>query len=75
MGNGDGTFQTAVPYSAGQGSLNSVAVADLNGDGIPDLAVANYAGDNGPIGVLLGKGDGTFQSVVNYSSGGVTLHR
>ena len=42
----------------------SVVVADLNGDGIPDLVVANrgrfhYYGDT--VSVLLGNGDGTFQ--------------
>jgi len=65
LGNGDGTFQTAVPYNTGQGSLSSVAVGDVNGDGKPDLVVANEG-----VGVLLGKGDGTFQQVVSYSSGG-----
>jgi hypothetical protein len=41
LGNGDGTFQ-AIPisYVAGAGPT-SVAVADLNGDGLPDLVVAN----------------------------------
>jgi hypothetical protein len=68
LGNGDGTFQTAVPHNVGQGDLDSVAVADVNGDGVPDLVVANEA--NSTVGVLLGKGDGTFQQVVNYSSGG-----
>jgi hypothetical protein len=39
-------------------------VADLNGDGIPDLAVAN-ANDN-YVSVLAGKGAGTFQDSLNY---------
>ena len=38
----------------------SVAVADLNGDNIPDLVVANSQ-DN-TVTILLGKGDGTFLS-------------
>ncbi|MFS8066702.1 MAG: FG-GAP repeat domain-containing protein, partial [Byssovorax sp.] len=36
----------------------SVAALDLNGDGEPDLAVANY--DDNTVSVLLNKGGGTF---------------
>ena len=52
-------------------------MADVNGDGKPDLMVANYCGtDNncsteGSAGVLLGNGDGTFQTAVTYGSGGL----
>src|SRR6266545_4092163 len=75
LGNGDGTFQSAVNYDAGLGP-SSVAVGDFNGDGKPDLAVAN-AGivtnftyyTNGSVSVLLGNGDGTFQPGVNYGGG------
>jgi hypothetical protein len=42
-------------------------VGDFNGDGKPDLAVANTSGGN--VSVLLGKGDGTFQAAVNYGAG------
>jgi len=52
-----------------------VAVADVNGDGNPDLLVANECADsscaNGSIGVLFGNGDGTFRPAVAYSTGGV----
>jgi Bacterial Ig-like domain (group 3)/FG-GAP-like repeat/FG-GAP repeat len=41
--------------------------ADLNGDGILDLAVASTAGS---VSILMGKGDGTFNSAVDYSTGG-----
>src|SRR3989442_1694874 len=58
LGNGDGTFQPAQTFGAGSGAV-SVAVGDVNGDGRPDLAVANnYSND---VSVLLGNGDGTFQ--------------
>ncbi len=75
LGNGDGTFQSAVNYDAGIGP-SSVAVGDFNGDGKPDLAVAN-AGmatnftyyTNGSVSVLLGNGDGTFQLKVDYGAG------
>jgi hypothetical protein len=39
FGNGDGTFLPKTQYEAGDATL-SVAAADLNGDGAPDLAVA-----------------------------------
>ena len=38
LGNGDGTFQTAVTYDSGGYHTASVAVADVNGDGKPDVA-------------------------------------
>ncbi len=65
LGNGDGTFQTAVSYTAGV-SPESVAVGDVNGDGKPDLVVGSSVG--GTVSVLLGNGDGTFQPAVNYST-------
>ena len=76
LGNGDGAFQSAVTYDSGGVGPRSVAVADVNGDGKPDLLVANdccVAGvpSFGTVGVLLGNGDGTFQTALTYSSGGV----
>jgi hypothetical protein len=59
LGNGDGTFQTAVSFQTGA-SAHSVAAADLNHDGNIDLVVADYVG--GVIQLLLGNGDGTFQA-------------
>jgi hypothetical protein len=75
LGNGDGTFQAAVGYGAGPGDAEFVAVADVNGDGKPDLAVANcsvnyYCNGRGSVSVLVGNGDGTFQAPVRQSSGG-----
>ncbi len=71
LGNGDGTFQTAVPYSTGGGNPNAVAIGDVNGDGKPDIVVANAAdqsGSAGSVSVLLSNGDGTFQAPVTYSA-------
>jgi FG-GAP-like repeat/Bacterial Ig-like domain (group 3)/FG-GAP repeat len=83
LGNGDGTFQPAVIYSSGGNGADSVAVADVNGDGKLDLLVANECATNingdcsvfnqngpGAVGVLLGNGDGTFQAPVSYDSSG-----
>jgi hypothetical protein len=77
LGNGDGTFEAAVSYDSGGDYPKSVAIADVNGDGIPDLVVANYEGASGSpegegvIGVLLGNGDGTFQTAVTFDPGGI----
>jgi len=68
LGNGDGTFQTAVSYDPGGTGAQSVAVADVNGDGKPDLVVAIFYYNT--VAVLLGNGDGTFQAATTYGSGG-----
>ena len=71
LGKGDGTFGSAASYSVGAYPF-AMAVGDFNGDGKLDLAVVNNNGTlntRGSVSVLLGKGDGTFRSAVNYSVG------
>jgi hypothetical protein len=69
-------FASAVSYFSGGNGANSVAIADVNGDGVPDLVVTNWCAytactDPATIGVLLGKGDGTFPTLNTYPSGGL----
>lgn len=75
LGNGDGTFQSAVSYSTGGAEAYSLVVADVNGDSKPDLLVVEECSSssscsNGLLSVLLGNGDGTFQAATTYSAGG-----
>src|SRR5205814_405368 len=44
----------------------SVAIGDVNGDGRPDLVVANDGSNS--VSVLLGNGDGTFQAQTKYTT-------
>ena len=68
LGNGDGTFQSHVDYPVNSGARGpfSVAIGDLNGDGIADLATANIS--TSTVSVLLGNGDGTFRTHVDYAT-------
>jgi hypothetical protein len=66
LGNGDGTFQAARNFPTGRGP-HSVVVGDFTGDGVPDLAVANFASND--VSILLGNGDGTFQAPRNFPAG------
>jgi FG-GAP-like repeat/FG-GAP repeat len=69
LGRGDGSFKSPVSYSPrGCGAVVAVAVADLNGDGNPDLALADNC-TSGEVIILLGNGDGTFQAPQSYASG------
>jgi hypothetical protein len=60
LGNGDGTFQAAHTYT-GINYPRTVAVADVNGDGHPDIVIG---GENGDVDVMLGNGDGTFKAPI-----------
>ncbi len=63
LGNGDGTFQKAIDTGlAGETPYNftNVAVADFNGDGIPDVAIMVIVAAQSQFAVVLGNGDGTF---------------
>jgi hypothetical protein len=55
-------FLAPVDYTVGL-FPNDVKAGDFNGDRIPDLATANTGSDT--VSVLLGNGDGTFQSARN----------
>jgi hypothetical protein len=46
---------------------DGMATGDFNGDGKVDLAVGNH--DSSSVSVLLGKGDGTFQTAHNFNAG------
>src|SRR5271163_1709962 len=71
LGNGDGSFQPVQTTYLSQGA-SYVAIGDVNGDGKPDLVIASCCESNndGELAVLLGNGDGTFQSPVYYDAGG-----
>ncbi|MDE5068646.1 MAG: FG-GAP-like repeat-containing protein, partial [Trichodesmium sp. St4_bin8_1] len=68
LGKGDGSFGSATSFPVQSGAqAESVAVEDFNGDGIPDLAAANFFSDN--VSVLSGKGDGSFGPAINFPVG------
>ena len=68
LGTGTGTFGAVATYSVGSGGIPyDIVVADVNGDGKPDLITANYGSD--AAGVLLGTGTGTFGAATTYTMG------
>jgi len=81
VNNGDGTFQTGQYYNSAANPTTgnaiysnpeSVAIGDVNGDGVPDLVTTNnYTGD---VTVLTGNGDGTVNVPTNgYAVGGAPV--
>jgi hypothetical protein len=75
LGNGDGTFLVDGNYNQGGAGSPSIVIADINGDGLPDLVVSNPCWNPqvctvGEVGVMVGNGDGSFNSAVRYTTGG-----
>ncbi|NLF24342.1 MAG: VCBS repeat-containing protein, partial [Deltaproteobacteria bacterium] len=64
---GDGTFNAAASFATVEAPM-SLALGDLNGDGVPDLVTAGLNGAYGS--VLIGNGDGTFKAQATYSKQG-----
>jgi large repetitive protein len=60
------SFASPMSYAVGTHPYDG-ALGDFNGDGKPDLAVANNSTEN--ISVLLGNGDGTFGVKTDYDVG------
>lgn len=70
LGNGDGTFGAPAITVTGTHGPTGIAVGDTNRDGIPDIVMALGSGTSpNSIGVLLGNGDGTFQTIRPYTAG------
>jgi hypothetical protein len=70
LGNGDGTLQSAMSYSAPTNPID-VAVGDYDGDGVLDLAVMG----SGVVAILRGNGNGSFEDIGDYafSTGGFQI--
>ena len=60
------SFAPAGDFPAGSISIG-MAVGDFNGDGIPDVAVANVGSNN--VSILLGTGTGSFGAATNFAVG------
>ena len=63
QGNGDGSFSHSNTYRLGE-NATTATLADFNGDGKLDVAVANQGA--GAVMVFLGNGNGSLQSPVSY---------
>ena len=70
LGNGDGTFKTAVGSVLGTNDVTFIGFGDLNGDGKPDAVTVDP--DAASAAVMLGAGDGTFQLLSNYETEGTS---
>jgi hypothetical protein len=64
-GIGNGTFTAGSAYATGDADSEKIVAIDLNGDGFPDLIVANNGGSN--FGVFMNDGTGNFDAEVPYT--------
>ncbi len=73
LGIGGGSFQSPVSVYAGPIETLAIAVGDVNNDGIPDLVLTSNCQIQtcivGNVLVMLGKGDGSFQTPIFITAG------
>jgi hypothetical protein len=77
LGRGDGTFRKTLVSSTNPEGLTatgpySIAVADFNLDGVPDVVTANYRSSNAS--VLLGIGNGRFDPAIDTGFTGLNAY-
>lgn len=70
LGEGDGSFgpATHIARTSSYGwYAYSVAIGDLDGDGVPDLVSTNQAEFQDHVSIMRGAGDGTFETAVHLA--------
>lgn len=71
LGNGDGTFRLGTPLTLPDGTGPTyIASTDLNGDNLPDLAVADF--NTNQVLIYTGNGDGTFNLLTSLAGNGLS---
>lgn len=79
LGNGDGSFGSAIPCGVSGVPASAFATGDFNGDGILDVvSYSTYFGSPNLLQILLGNGDGTFTplpavTIPQFASDNVSL--
>ncbi len=73
LNNGDGSFRSGTAVGIPGMWPKTVTSGDFNGDGRANLVMTDGSYSTTSVGLLLGRGDGTFNPMVRYETGGADL--